>query len=251
MLAAGPLLAQSAESGRLLREKGSAPFFATKCYACHGAGYEDRLDFASGAGFEQVIAPGDAAHSRLYRAIGYADKIKMPPAGKLPDQEIADLKAWIEMGAPLPKALTATPISGTEIERIREGRKFWAFQPVKDYAPPRVKNETWVRTPVDRFILAKLEEKNIRPAAPASKLTLLRRATYDLTGLPPTTEGDRSSFWPTTRRTLCQGGGSSAGVAAVRRALGAPLAGRRARYADSTGMDEDHIIRTPGAIATT
>src|SRR5260370_37406828 len=107
----------------------------------------------------------------------------MPPPGKLSDQQIADLKTWIDMGAPAP-ADTA-PVTNP---RIIEGRKFWSFQPVKDYAPPKVKNESWVKTPIDRFILAKLEEKGIRPAAPASKLALLRRVTYDLIGLPPTSQ---------------------------------------------------------------
>src|SRR5438034_1282576 len=107
----------------------------------------------------------------------------MPPPGKLADQQIADLKTWIEMGAPAPKD---APAPAAKNNRVEEGRKHWAFQPVKDYAPPRVKNEKWAKSPIDRFILAKLEEKGIQPALPASKLTLLRRATYDLTGLPPT-----------------------------------------------------------------
>src|SRR4029077_7426549 len=115
---------------------------------------------------------------RLYKAVGYADKIKMPPAGKLADQDIADLKAWIDSGAPAPKdPAAAKPSTDPMAARLAAGKKYWAFQPVQGYEPPKVKNEKWVRSPIDRFILAKLEEMSIPAPAPAAKLTLLRRAT--------------------------------------------------------------------------
>src|SRR5438105_4194140 len=118
-LIATPLLSQTANQVEFFESK-IRPILVAKCYMCHGQDTKTGLDFSSGAAFEQVVAPGDASQSRLYRAIGYADKIKMPPQGKLPDSQIADLKAWIDMGAPFPKAAGPPPISGSESERIRE-----------------------------------------------------------------------------------------------------------------------------------
>src|SRR5207248_9043303 len=112
-------------------------------------------------------------------------------------------------------------------------RKHWAFQPVKDYDPPQVKDEAWVQNPIDRFILAKLEDKGMRPAPPASKLTLLRRVTYDLIGLPPT---------PKEIEDFVQDQSKDAYQKLVNRLLASPQYGERwgrhwldvARYADST-----------------
>ena len=232
-----PLLAQSAEQLEFF-EKKVRPIFVANCYSCHGPKTQMAgLNFSSAAGFEQVIVKGDSAQSRLYRAVSYSEKIKMPPPGKLADHEIADLKAWIDMGAPWPKE---APVPVTANPRITEGRKFWAFQPVKDYPPPKVNNVAWVKTPIDRFILAKLEEKRIRPAAPAPKLTLLRRVTYDLIGLPPTSQEIDAFLADSSPEAYAK---------VVDRLLASPQYGERwgrhwldvARYADSTGMDEDHI----------
>ncbi len=239
LLAALPLLAQSAAQLEFF-EKQVRPILATKCYACHaGAKPMAGINLSSAEGLAQVVAKGDTEHSRLYQAIGYAGTIKMPPAGKLADQEIADLKSWIEMGAPWPKDSAGPQTAVAPNARIVEGRKFWAFQPVHDYAPPPVKNEAWIRSPIDRFILAKLEEKGIAPAASASKLTLLRRVTYDLVGLPPTSKEIDDFLADNSKDAYAK---------VVDRLLASPEYGERwgrhwldvARYADSTGMDEDH-----------
>ncbi len=229
-----PLLAQSAEQLEFF-EKKIRPVFATKCYACHGPKTQTAgVNLSSPAGMTQVVEKGDSAQSRLYRAISYSERIKMPPQGKLPDQEIADIKTWIDSGAQLPDV----PVEPNP--RISDGRKHWSFQPVKDIAPPKVNNAAWVKTPIDRFILAKLEEKKTHPAAPASKLTLLRRVTYDLIGLPPT---------PQEIDAFLNDSSKDAYAKVVDRLLASPQYGERwgrhwldvARYADSTGMDEDHI----------
>ncbi|MDQ6705469.1 MAG: DUF1549 and DUF1553 domain-containing protein, partial [Acidobacteriota bacterium] len=152
---------------------------------------------------------------------------------------IATLIRWIEAGAAFPKNAGPAPIS-TGKKITAKDREHWAFQPVREPAPAKVANEVWVKTPIDRFILAKLEEKKIRPAAPASKLTLLRRVTYDLVGLPPTPE-DTEAF------LADKSTGAFAKV--VDRLLATQQYGERwgrhwldvARFADSTGMDEDHI----------
>ena len=120
-----------------------------------------------------------------------------------------------------------------------EQKSFWAFQSVKDPAVPKVKDSAWVKNPVDAFILAKLEEKGLKPAQPAQKTTLLRRATFDLTGLPPT-EREISDFLADQSPKAFE--------KVVDRLLASPRYGERwgrhwldvARYADSTGNDEDH-----------
>jgi uncharacterized protein DUF1553/uncharacterized protein DUF1549 len=222
LLLGAPLFAQSDE----FFEKKIRPIFATKCYACHaGKTPMAGLDFSSPAGFESVIG------GRLMQAVGYEAKIKMPPSGKLPDPEIADIRAWIEMGAPRPKE-SAKP--------QRPSATHGAFQPVKDYPPPLVKNQAWIRSPIDRFILAKLEEKGMKPASRASKLTLLRRVTYDLIGLPPTKK-EIADFLADQS--------PDAYIKVVDRLLASPQYGENwgrhwldvARFADSTGMDEDHV----------
>jgi len=141
------------------------------------------IDFVSGAGF--------AEPSRLVKAIGYEDKLKMPPAGKLPAEQIGDFEQWVKMGAPWPGGVKEAASSGSGVRRpgtalSEKDRKFWSFQPVAHPTVPTVKDALWPRSTIDRFILAKMEEKGLKPAQPADKLTLLRRATFDLTGLPPT-----------------------------------------------------------------
>jgi hypothetical protein len=178
-----------------------------------------------------VVIAGDPEHSLLIRAVSYTGAIKMPPTGKLPAQQIADLTAWVKMGAPWPKEESAQ--SGPARP------DFWSFRPVRDYPPPKVRNQEWVRSPIDAFILAKLEEKGLTPAPPADKLTLLRRATFDLTGLPPTEEEIRDFLADTSPQAFPK---------VVDRLLASPRYGERwgrhwldvARYADSTGADEDH-----------
>ena len=154
----------------------------------------------------------------------------MPPSGKLPAAESTAVKTWIDMGAPWPK----------EAVKASSNEPHWAYRPVRDPVPPAVKNTSWVKTPIDRFILAKLEEKHLEPAAPASRLTLLRRVTYDLTGLPPTLDEIRNFLADSSPEAYAK---------VVDRLLASPQYGERwgrhwldvARYADSTGMDEDHI----------
>ncbi|MDQ6699272.1 MAG: DUF1549 and DUF1553 domain-containing protein, partial [Acidobacteriota bacterium] len=137
------------------------------------------------------------------------------------------------------QAAAIVPKAAPKKEFTPDQKSFWAFQPVKDYAPPKVRNEAWARTAIDRFILAKLEEKGLKPAPPADKTTLLRRATFDLTGLPPT-EREIHDFLADNSPKSFEN--------VVERLLASPRYGERwgrhwldvARYADSTGNDEDH-----------
>src|SRR5262249_52282633 len=130
--------------------------------------------------------------SLLILAVRQSNKdLRMPPKGKLSGTQIADLETWVKMGAIVPRQTPSgtTVAPGTPVKygmSLEEGRKFWSFQPVKDVPLPTLKDTAWPRTPVDHFILARLEQAGIPPAPQADRRTLLRRVTFDLTGLPPT-----------------------------------------------------------------
>ncbi len=169
------------------------PLLANECYQCHGQDSKKKkggllLDshegLTKGGDSGPVLVPGDPDRSLLIKAVRYNDEdLRMPPDGKkLAAAQVADLEAWVKMGAPLP----ALRVQEDKIQA--NSRSHWAFKPVKRPPIPTVKNEHWVRSPVDAFILAKLESSDMEPAAPADKRTLIRRATYDLIGLPPTPE---------------------------------------------------------------
>ena len=146
-----------------------------------GLRLDSRDGLRKGGDSGPAVEPGDPARSKLAIAISYQNlNLKMPPAGKLGDQQIADFNAWIKMGAPDPRSGESAAAPVKKGVNFAEGRKFWSFQPVKDPAPPAVKNASWPASPIDRFLLARLEEKSLAPAAPADKRTLIRRATFDL-----------------------------------------------------------------------
>ncbi|MGH9632845.1 MAG: PSD1 and planctomycete cytochrome C domain-containing protein, partial [Bryobacteraceae bacterium] len=197
--------------------------------------------FLDGGESGALVSKENPGESLLLRVAGYEDRLKMPPTGKLKDQELADLKTWVEAGAPWPgaAAVTAEEKRSAPHQFTDDEKNFWAFQPVRSPEPPAVKNEAWAKSAIDRFILAKLEEKGLEPAGPTDKLTLLRRVTYDLTGLPPT-ETEIKEFLADTS--------PDAYKRVVERLLASPRYGEKwgrhwldiARYADSTGNDEDH-----------
>ena len=170
------------------------PLLFEKCFSCHGQKAQQgglRLDarafVLTGGGNGPAIVEGNPDRSLLIKAVRYDSALKMPPSGRLKPVEVAALTDWVRMGAPWPEgkaqpqaapATTTTKLAGTH----------WSFRPVKRVAPPRVKNAAWVKSPIDNFVLAKLEAKALAPAPPADRRTLIRRATLQLTGLPPTSE---------------------------------------------------------------
>jgi hypothetical protein len=179
------------------------PVLVNQCYQCHSAQAKKlagglRLDTRAGmhrggASGEPAIIPGAPEKSLLIKVIRYADpKLQMPMGAQLPEHVIRDFETWIKMGAPDPREAEGGTVAAADSAPhdfpydLKEAKKFWSFQPLKTVAIPVVKNQAWVKTPIDNFILAKLEEKQLAPGADADKLTLLRRATFDLTGLPPT-----------------------------------------------------------------
>ena len=172
---------------------------SSRCGKCHDEGLaKGGLSLASAAGLlaggdsGPAIVPGRPEESLLLAAVGYADdRVQMPPDGKLSKTEIASLTAWVTQGAVWPEGEAHVgPASGRPTARkITEvDRAHWAFQPVRDGEPPGVAREGWPRGAIDRFILAGLETAGLSPCEPADKRTLLRRATFDLIGLPPTPE---------------------------------------------------------------
>ena len=130
-------------------------------------------------------------------------------------------------------------------------KSYWAFQPVKKSPVPSVKDKAWVKTPIDAFILAKLEEKNLQPNPRADKLTLLRRATIDMTGLPPTQEEIQAFLSDKSPERVGKSGRPAAGFARLRRALGPALAGRRRATPTATVSRPTKRAPTSGAIAIT
>ena len=173
------------------------PILVAKCYPCHNAGtgkvksglaLDTKQGVLKGGKRGPAIVPGQPDQSLLIKAIGYADPdLQMPPSGKLSAAEIADLTEWVRIGAFDPRE--ESQISKERLTGLTDSaRAHWAYQPVKKPAEPAVGQRSWVRTPIDAFILAKLEANGMTPNPPADKETLLRRATFDLIGMPPTTE---------------------------------------------------------------
>ena len=177
-------------------EKNIRPILIDRCYECHSAEKNsskgglilDSRDGAYKGGDEgPAVIPGDLEKSLLIKAIQYTDpEFSMPPkktGGKLPDAKIALLEEWVKMGAPMPGG-GAAKLTGI----TAKAREHWAYQPVKKYPVPEVKDKGWVKNAIDAFVLAKLEEKGLVPNPPANPETFLRRISYDLIGLPPTTD---------------------------------------------------------------
>ncbi len=197
------LLCHQARAGSPKADEAGAEFFERKvrpllvqhCYACHGRGrakgglsLDSREAMLAGGESGTVVVLDKPDESLLIEAVGYAGDVQMPPSGKLADDEIAALKQWLSLGAPWPEQ---TPAAGS----LRAGgeitdaeRQFWSFQPIGDPAPPVVNNTAWPRGAIDHFVLARLESEGLQPVAEADRRTLIRRAAFDLIGLPPTAE---------------------------------------------------------------
>lgn len=165
------------------------PVLAEHCFECHGPDLQenglrldDRAAIIAGGEHGPAIVPGDPAASRLVTAIGRKSDLKMPPETELPPEAVEALTHWVAMGAPWPEGRPI--IAGDKVDVIRASH--WAFQPIQNPAPPVVNDAAWVRNEIDRFVLARIEDAGLTPAPEADRRTLIRRASFDLTGLPPT-----------------------------------------------------------------
>ncbi|HBV64888.1 MAG TPA: hypothetical protein DEF45_17910 [Rhodopirellula sp.] len=175
-------------------EKEIRPALVQHCVRCHGEEkvqgglrLDTREGWQAGGDSGPAIIAGDP-QSLLLQAIGYEDvSLEMPPRGKLPQATIAAFQKWVREGAFDPRSKgTVGDSSQAHAPTIEQGKNFWAFQPVVAPVVPELSASEWPKNNVDRFVLAKLNEKGIKPAGDATKENLLRRLTYDLTGLPPT-----------------------------------------------------------------
>lgn len=183
------------DEGTAFFEKKIRPVLVEHCYSCHSAEAEtlegellldNRAGWMSGGVSGQIIVPGEPEKSLLLHAMKWKNAdLEMPPEKKLPDDVLADFEKWIEMGAPDPREGGVTVRKGIDWDAAK---KYWAFQPVEVVAPEKLENESWPRGGVDRYILARLEKVGIEPAGDANRYAVLRRLTFDLTGLPPTPE---------------------------------------------------------------
>jgi hypothetical protein len=195
--AAAPEVGITPEQGHFFEAK-IRPVLVTHCGKCHASTAEKlrgglRLDgregLRLGGDSGPAIVPGRPDESLLLRAIRYRDEdLQMPPKGKLPDAVVADFEAWIRMGAPDPRTGPASAPAGRPSADLARARGFWSFRPPKKSAPPSVKRTDWPRGDIDRFLLAALEARGLAPVADADRPRLLRRVTFDLSGLPPTPE---------------------------------------------------------------
>jgi cytochrome c553 len=225
-------------------EKRVRPVLVEHCVKCHGPDEKKlrgdlRLDsrdgVRKGGASGPVVVPGDPDNSLLIRAVRHAaDVVAMPPKEKLPADAVAALEAWVKMGAPDPRDAVAAKSVRLDLAGAKD---FWAFKPV---APPKVPQGV-AANPVDAFVLAKLRDRGLSPAPPADRRTLLRRVTYDLTGLPPTPEEIDAFLTDDSPRAF---------ETVVERLLASPAYGERwgrhwldvVRYSDTAGDNSDYPI---------
>ena len=185
-----------ADDGVKFFEQRIRPVLVDRCYSCHSAEaaakktlkgnllLDTREAIRNGGDSGPAVVPGKPADSLLIRAIRH-ESIEMPPKGKLPDETIADFVKWVQIGAPDPRDGKAA--AGPAID-IEAARRSWVYQTPKLSQRPKVADTNWPRGDIDRLVLATLEANGLSPAAPADRRTLIRRAAYDLLGLPPTSD---------------------------------------------------------------
>uniref|UniRef100_UPI0035684BD2 DUF1549 domain-containing protein n=1 Tax=Stieleria sp. TaxID=2795976 RepID=UPI0035684BD2 len=231
-------------------EKEIRPVLVEHCYDCHsvegsvkgGLRLDTRAGLLEGGDSGAAIVAGDPDASLLIEAIGYQNHdLQMPPRNRLPEQAVRALTKWVADGAPDPRESappSSAPDRGPSGMSIEEGRQFWAFRPVRDPAIPKLAETQWTENPIDAFVLARLHDNGLSPAPAADKITLIRRITQDLIGLPPTPE-EIDAFVADESPTAYD--------KVVERLLNSPHYGVRwgrhwldvARYADSNGLDEN------------
>ncbi len=227
------------------------PVLAENCYKCHsvekgkakgGLTLDTRDGVLKGGDDGAAIKAGDPAASRLIQAVNYADPdTAMPPkngGGKLPDKDIAALTEWVKMGAPDSRLAPANGKIVGKLSGLNDNAKLhWAYQPLAEFSVPEVKLKEWVRNPIDAFVLSKLEAVRMTPNPPATREALIRRVSYDLTGLPPS---------PQEVAAFVNDRAPDAWERVVDRLLASPHYGERwgrhwldtARYSDTTGGDK-------------
>ena len=230
------------------------PLLAKRCFECHGAETQkgkvrlDRRASVMGGGeAEPLVIPGNPSESRLMQVLAYdLFDIQMPPKGKLPAEEIAILAKWIERGAVWPKTPEGDPPAAMKTAHSEAAEPHWSFQPMADPIPPAVRQTDRANNAIDQFVLARLEEAGLSYSPRAEKAVLLRRAYFDLIGIPPT---------PEQMDAFLADDSPDAFATVVERLLASPLYGQRwarhwldvARYADTKGYVFQENINYPFA----
>lgn len=231
------------------------PLLVAKCHDCHSGKAKDpkgalRLDSRAAilAGGESgpAIVPGKPEESRLIQAVHYGDVYQMPPDSKLPNEQIALLEKWVRLGAPWPPEADVKPLTRAIFDVQARRAEHWCWQPVERHDPPAVTNAAWPLNPIDSFVLARLERAGLTPAAAADKGALIRRAAFDLTGLPPT---------PQMVQAFLADSSPEAFERVVDHLLDSPHFGERwarhwmdlVRYAETYGHEFDYPIPHPAA----
>ena len=244
----------AADNGFEFFESRIRPLLVEHCYECHsgsakkvkgGLRLDSRQGWVKGGESGPAIVPGHPDDSLLIRGVHYWDKdFTMPPDAPLSPAQVADLVEWVKRGAPDPRTTapavvaSAKPASGIDLEK---GRKHWAFQPVKVPALPVVTDKSWPRTEVDFFTRAQMEKTGVAPVQDADRRTLIRRVSFDLTGLPPT---------PEEIENFVKDSSADAFAHVVDRLLASPQYGERwgrhwldvVRYADTCGNASDYPV---------
>ncbi|WP_435018323.1 DUF1549 domain-containing protein [Tundrisphaera sp. TA3] len=228
-------------------ERKVRPVLVDNCYNCHSANtnakgglrVDDRVGLLVGGSGGAAVVPGSPDESLLIQAVRHADGVpQMPPKKQLSDEQVADLARWIADGAAWPQETAAVAVNKPNEAYDKLRREHWAWQPLADPAVPPVRDASWARDPIDVFLLAKLEAAGLPPVADAGRAALIRRATFDLTGLPPTPEAISAFF---------ADGSPDAFASVVDRLLASPAFGERwgrhwldvARYGESTGSSRN------------
>lgn len=244
-----PLHAQDANESADIRffETKIRPVLVQHCYECHAADakivrgsllLDSKAGTLKGGDSGPAIVPGRPEDSLLFAAIKH-ESLAMPPKSRLPDDVIADFETWIRNGAADPRE--ATRPARLQPVDFEAAKSHWAFRKISDPAPPPVQNSAWPVSPIDNFVLAKLEQAGLEPAAAADKRTLIRRVTFDLIGLPPTVDEVHAFLADESPDAFAK---------VVDRLLSSPHYGERwgrhwldlVRYATSNGADENHEL---------
>jgi hypothetical protein len=234
---AGAIASSLVRAGEPLEQR-AQQLLSANCEACHGQARMSGLDVRDIGGILRggkrgpSVVPGNGSASLLYQAISQTGDLKMPPGKPLSTADVETVRQWIDAGAKWPAAAVNTSKESA----------WWAFRTPRRPGLPEVGNKSWVRTPVDAFILRKLEDQRLKPAPPAAKSTLIRRVTYDLTGLPPS---------PAEVAAFLADASPGAYEKLVERLLASKQYGERwgrhwldvVRYADSTGHESDLYYR--------
>jgi hypothetical protein len=251
-VAAAALLLAPQDDGVAFFEKRIRPVLAEHCYSCHSAKadklkggllLDTREGTLKGGDSGPALVPGSPGKSLLLQALRGADPdTVMPPKPKkrLPAAVVKDFEQWISAGAPDPRSADASAPARGKID-WDEARKYWAFQPIREPAVPTVRDAAWPASPIDRFILARLEARGLKPAPDADPAAFLRRLTFDLTGLPPT---------PEEIEAFLADPSAEAAARVVDRLLASPAYGERwgrhwldvVRYADTAGDNSDFPV---------